>query len=238
MSNQANLTPEEVIISDEAHAWVKKHEGEIIGQLCGSSIPVAKPVSLFMAGSPGAGKTEVSKALMKRFETVPVRIDADEIRAVCPGYTGANAHVFQRAATKGVNILYDHVLHNNLHVILDGTFAYGDSLENIRRSLKHTRKVELWYVYQEPLKAWEFTMAREALEARRVSKEKFIEASFKSKRNTVSAKNEFGNSLTLNLLVKNIDNTDGQLHINIQGEELDRYIGHTYTAEELQSLLV
>lgn len=233
-----HMTPEEEKLSEAAHLWVKQNEKSIVTQFCGSSISVATPVSLFMAGSPGAGKTEVSKSLMKKFETVPVRIDADEIRALCPGYTGANAHVFQRAATKGVNILYDHALHNNLHLILDGTFAYGDSLENIRRSLDRKRKVELWYVYQEPLKAWEFTRAREALEARRVSKEKFIEAFLKSKQNTALAKNTFGSALTLNLLVKNTDNTDGQLELNIQGEELDRYIGRTYTAEELSSLLI
>ena len=196
------------------------------------------PVSLFMAGSPGAGKTEVSKSLMKRFETRPVRIDADEIRTLCPGYTGANAHIFQKAATKSVNILYDYALHNGLHLILDGTFAYGNALENIKRSLERKRKVELWYVYQDPMKAWEFTKAREALESRHVFKEQFIQAFVRSKENTVEAKRTFGNSLILNLLIKNMDNTDADLRLNIQSDELDRYIGRTYTSDELSRVLI
>jgi len=61
------------------------------------------------------------------------RIDADEIRSLCPGYTGADAHVFQEAATKGVHILYDYALRKGINIILDGTFAYGNALDNIER---------------------------------------------------------------------------------------------------------
>jgi hypothetical protein len=39
------------------------------------------------------------------------------------------------------------------------------------------------------------------------------------------------------LLVKNIDNTDGELHLNIQADELDRYIGKAYTEADLRALL-
>lgn len=233
-----DVRPEEQKLSDDAHAWVKQHADEIIKLFCGTCISVPTPVSLFMAGSPGAGKTEVSKSLMRRFETVPVRIDADEIRALCPGYTGKNAHLFQDAANKGVNFLYDHALHHGLHLILDGTFAYGGALGNIKRSLDRGRKVELWYVYQDPVKAWEFTKAREMFESRHVFMEQFIQAFLRSKENTVQAKSTYGASLTLNLLTKNIDNTDGQLQLNIQSGELDAYIGEAYTADELSRALL
>ncbi|RJQ34120.1 hypothetical protein C4568_03205 [Candidatus Parcubacteria bacterium] len=168
------MSDEDLQIEATALAFVKSHEKDIIEKFCGSCQQVITPVSLFMAGSPGAGKTEVSTSLVRRFETVPVRIDADEIRSMCPGYTGANAHVFQKAATKGVHILYDHALRTNIHVILDGTFAYADSLRNIERSIDHKRKVELWFIYQDPVMAWKFTQAREALESRRISKDTFI----------------------------------------------------------------
>lgn len=68
------------------------------------------PVSIFMAGSPGAGKTEVSKELVKEFDRKPMRIDADELRALCPDYVGTNAHLFQKAANKAINVLYDYAL--------------------------------------------------------------------------------------------------------------------------------
>lgn len=106
----------------------------------------------------------------KKFEDIPMRIDADEIRAFCPGYSGTNAHVFQDAANKGVNILYDHALENSINCILDGTFAYADVVQNIERSLKRARRVEIWFVYQDPKTAWAFTKAREVVESRRVAK--------------------------------------------------------------------
>ncbi len=225
-------------IESDAYEFVKDHSDEIIQRFAGNSVKVATPVSLFMAGSPGAGKTEVSKNLMKQFETIPVRIDADEIRKMCPNYIGTNAHIFQKAARKGVHILYDHSLHKGLHLILDGTFAYGESLKNIERSLDYKRVVELWFVYQDPMKAWEFTRAREALESRHISKETFISTFIKSKLNAVEAKRTFRNSLVLNLLVKNINNTDGKLYLNVQAHELDPYIGSTYTSEDLGRVLI
>ena len=225
-------------ISDNAFQYVKSHSDEIIRKFAGQSVLVATPVSLFMAGSPGAGKTEVSKGLMRQFDTVPVLIDADEIRALCLGYTGANAHLFQKAATKGVHILYDYALHEKLHLILDGTFAYSDSIKNIQRSLDYARKAELWFVYQDPIRAWEFTKAREALEARHVSKDVFIRTFLMAKENTKQAKMHFRTSLTLNLLIKNMDNTDGRMQLNIQHDQLDPYIGHSYTAEDLDGILL
>lgn len=231
------LTEEESILADKAVEHIKASEKDLIEAFCGTCIPVTKPVSLFMAGSPGAGKTEVSKALMQQFETVPVRIDADAIRAWCPDYKGSNAHVFQRAANKGVNILYDYALDKKLHAILDGTFAYKDWKNNIDRSLKRGRVVELWFVYQDPVKAWEFTKVREALESRHVSKEIFIKAYLAARQNAVEAKEIYGDQITLNLLIKNIDNGEQKTHLNIQQGQLDAFIGQTYTADDLDKLL-
>ena len=232
------LTDEEQILANIALEHIKAHADEVIQEFSGSCIPVPKPVSLFMAGSPGAGKTEISKSLMRRFETVPVRIDADAIRAWCPGYTGPNAHVFQRAANKGVNILYDHALNKGLHAILDGTFAYKDWSNNIERSIKRGRIVELWFIYQDPVKAWEFTKVREAVESRRVSKDLFIRSYLLAKQNAKEAKLLYRESLTLNLLVKNLDNGDQTTRLNIQHNDLDPYIGSAYTEEQLKELLI
>lgn len=63
--------------------------------------PSNKPLTFFMAGSPGAGKTEYSRNFIKETkENI-----ADEIRVICPGYDGFNAHLFQEASTIGVNKL-------------------------------------------------------------------------------------------------------------------------------------
>lgn len=234
------LTTEELALEEKALLFVKSHRVELIKKFADPSLyqSVPTPVSLFMAGSPGAGKTEVSKGLIKKFKNAPVRIDADEIRPLCPGYTGANAHVFQRAANKGVNTLFDHVLRKNINCILDGTFAYAGADENIRRSLEHNRIVEVWFVYQDPKKAWEVTKARESREARHVSKEVFVEAFFQAKENARSVKDQFGSKVELNLLIKNYDDGTEQYQMNIRSEDLDRYTADGYSEDNLLGILV
>ena len=230
----------ELRIEADALEFVKAQGKEIISRFAPPEIchPVDNPVSLFMAGSPGAGKTEVSKSFIKNFRDIPVRIDADEIRPLCPGYTGANAHLFQKAANKAVNILYDYVLHHKLNCILDGTFAYAGAADNIERSLRRNRRVELWFVYQDPIKAWEFTKARESREARRVSKQVFLRAISESRKNAHIVKERFGDQIELNVLVKDYEESQGDSFLDISADELDRRTKGRYSEEELENILV
>jgi UDP-N-acetylglucosamine kinase len=236
----AEMNEVEKMVERNAKDFIKEHKSDLITLFADPRVykSVDNPVSLFMAGSPGAGKTEVSKGLTKKFLHNPIRIDADEIRALCPGYDGAIAHLFQSAAVKGVNILFDYALDKNLGLILDGTFAYGDAMQNIRRSLDRGRGVEIWFVYQRPELAWQFTKAREALEKRKVLKETFIQAYIKSRKNIVEAKKQFGDHVELNLLIKNIDNTNSNTILNIEIEQLDHYIGTSYTEGQLSNKLI
>lgn len=232
------MTDEELKQSNDAFQSVKARHLELIEKFASNKeyIPDIQPISLFMAGSPGAGKTEISKRLIKRFKQKPIRIDADEIRAFCNGYTGQNAHIFQKAATKGVHILLEHALKKNINMILDGTFAYNGALENIQRSLDHKRKVEVFFIYQDPLQAWEFTKKREAIEQRKVSKEVFIDSFFKAQENANEAKKHFGTSIEMNLIIKDFEKNLEQFEINIPG--IDSYIKKVYTKEELNTLLI
>ncbi len=234
------MTDEETRIEREAIEFIKNHRAVIIEQFCpaASCHPVANPVSLFMAGSPGAGKTEVSKGLIKKFRDVPIRIDADEIRSLCPGYAGSNAHLFQRAANKGVNFLYDHALDRDVNCILDGTFAYGDAAGNIQRSLAHNRTIELWFIYQNPVLAWEFTKVREARETRHVSKDIFIKAYFASRDNVRQVKEQFGQDVELNILIKDYETGREEFKLNVPADELDRIVNGSYALEDLERILV
>ena len=233
------MTQEELRIENDAFQFIKTHGKELTTKFAPPDVchSVTNTVSLFMAGSPGAGKTEVSKSFIKKFNDMPMRIDADEIRPLCSGYTGANAHLFQKAANKGVNILYDHALHKSINCILDGTFAYAGAEQNIARSLKYKRRVELWFVYQDPVKAWEFTKARETREARHVSKDVFIRAFVESRHNVQVVKEHFKGQIELNLLLKDYEDGQEDFQLNISAAELDRRTDGRYTEDTLQKIL-
>lgn len=229
---------EELKQADKAFQWIKTQRKRLIEKFANSSEYVldTQPISFFMAGSPGAGKTEISKRLVSHFEQKPIRIDADEIRGICEGYTGENAHIFQKAAVKGVHILYEYALKKNINVILDGTFAYKGALDNIERSLDHGRKVDIYFVYQDPMQAWEFTKKREAIEHRKVSKEIFIDSFFKAQENVNKAKEHFGSAIELNLIIKDFEKGFEQLEINISN--IDHFIKKVYNKDELNKLLL
>ncbi|MBP6856556.1 MAG: zeta toxin family protein [Candidatus Pacebacteria bacterium] len=232
------MNDDELKISEQAFLWVKNNEKYIIEKFTSGVeyVPDIQPTTLFMAGSPGAGKTEISKRFMERWKQKPIRIDADEIRVLCPGYSGVNAHLFQKAANKGVNILYDYALGKDLNIILDGTFAYGGAEVNIQRSIKHKRKVEIFFVYQNPLQAWEFTKKREIEESRRVSKDIFINAYLKSQENVNQAKINFNTQIELHLIIKDFEKDLEQIEFNIQS--VDPYLKKEYTEETLREILI
>lgn len=49
-----NLNTHEKVLSDDARKWIKENEAEIVSKFVQDSMPVETPVSIFMAGSPGA----------------------------------------------------------------------------------------------------------------------------------------------------------------------------------------
>lgn len=80
-------------ISEQAVNYVKLHDKELVEQFASlKNYPSStNPQAIFMAGCPGAGKTEFSKGWIEEFnkdepEAKIVRIDADEIREKIPQY--------------------------------------------------------------------------------------------------------------------------------------------------------
>jgi UDP-N-acetylglucosamine kinase len=232
-------------VSDSARHYVVEHKKEIIEKFAGKIQPVSKgetPLAIFMAGSPGAGKTEFSKNFIKLLPHLQgniLRIDADEVREILPRnlYNGKNSHLVQGAASKGVDKLVDHAIGSKKNFILDGTFtSYTNAHQNIERVIRRSWHVEIWYIYQDPLIAWDFTKKREALEGRRILKSDFIEAFFLAKENVNKIKKEFGASVKINLAIKNRDNIGLEdFFLNI--DEIDRHLEMRYDSNLLKKLI-
>lgn len=230
-------------LSLESIAYIKSHKRELINEyiLTKGYISVSNPFTIFMAGSPGAGKTEFSYGLQEEHAKLdsaskPICIDVDEVRHFLPGYNGHNSDQIQRAAALGVEKLFDYVQDHNINAIIDGTFANYDIVKkDIIRALNKSRKVGIMYLYQDPYLAWEFTKKREVVEGRTVPKETFIDAFYMSKENVNKAKKEFGKNIELHLVVKNYENKIQDTMFNIQ--EVDPYIKITYNKKKLEESL-
>lgn len=94
-----------------------------------------------MSGSPGAGKTEASIALLNLFSDSPIlRVDPDELRTEFAAYTGRNAYLFQGGVSILVSKIIDLALSQQQSFLLDGTFAKLDvARSNVERSLEKVR---------------------------------------------------------------------------------------------------
>jgi AAA+ superfamily predicted ATPase len=76
------MDEQEARTHDAALEYARAHKKTIAKRLANPVVypPEECPVSIFMAGSPGAGKTETSKALIDEIGGTILRIDPDELR--------------------------------------------------------------------------------------------------------------------------------------------------------------
>ncbi|MDD9883678.1 MAG: zeta toxin family protein [Gammaproteobacteria bacterium] len=205
---------DESALRQRADDFARANAKQIAADFLADFNSAENPVSAFMAGSPGAGKTEFSKRFVQGAGNV-ARIDADELRdcfTVC-GYDGANSHLFQKAATRLVHAIHDLALKRQVSFLMDGTFA-GEKMarQNIQRSLKRGRGVFVIFVYQSPQAAWDFVQRREAVEGRRIRPGDFAQKFCASQAVVNKMKAEFGGDITLSLVVKDLDNAANRFY--------------------------
>lgn len=232
-------TLDEIRIEAEALDFASSHKKAIAKRLTDPKIFVAEahPVSVFMAGSPGAGKTEASLELLRRFgEGAAIRIDPDELRAEFQAYDGRNAWLFQKAVSVLVDKIHDAALSQRQSFLLDGTLSrYDVAQRNITRSLDKERPVQILYVYQEPQLAWNFVQAREALEGRRIRPEHFVDQYFAARDVVNRLKLEFGKRIHVDLLLKNNDNSQ---RLYVAGvDQIDHHVPERHSRADVESML-
>jgi len=227
-------------ISERAYEFVKRNKNLIINEFASLKKYQSNKYFevAFMAGSPGAGKTEFSKNyLLKGLGKQFVRIDADEVRNILPGYSGKNSFLFQRACAKGVHILYDHIIKNKISAIVDGTFAnYNTVHENVDKALRHGAKVFIIYIHQDPVVAWGFTKVREMEEGRLIPKKAFIEALLKAKENVDRIKKEFSDKVEIWFIEKDYSAKKTR-NMQFDIDRIDDFIKIDYNTKTLNKLL-
>ncbi len=235
------LSNDDAAIIDRANVFARKQGKTIVAKLTDENIYPSdlSPVSVFMAGSPGAGKTEASKALLKNIEGLDsktVRIDPDDLRELFEEYSGDNSVLFHPAISILVDKIHDRVLKNEQNFLLDGTLSnYSIAKSNIERSLKRGRYVQILYVYQEPALAWEFVKIRELVDGRRILPEHFIEQYFQARKVVNQLKSDFGKEIVVTVLLKNLDGSDKVYKANV--DNIDHHIPEKYSENDLLELI-
>ncbi len=236
-----DISSDDVEIIDRAKAYARALAKKLVPEMTNIDLypPDLNPVSVFMAGSPGAGKTEASKALLNDIEgedSKTVCIDPDELRYLFPEYSGDNAALFQPAISILVDKIHDRILKNAQNFLLDGTLShYRIAKSNIERSLKRNRFVQILYVYQEPAMAWEFVKIREKLEGRRILPNHFVEQYFAARKVVNQLKLEFGRDIVVTVLLKNLDGSDKVYRASV--DNIDNHIPEKYSESDLFELI-
>jgi UDP-N-acetylglucosamine kinase len=229
-------------IQEEALEFAKKNKKPIAKRLTDKKIypPDKHPVSVFMAGSPGAGKTEASKELLETLTGDDcrsiLRIDPDELREELPGYNGRNSNLFQGATSILVEKMHDYALQNSQSFILDGTLArYEVAERNVERSLAKGRPVQILYVYQKPELAWDFVQARAKLDGRHVPPDQFVEQYFGARETVNRLKLKFRASVKVDLLLKNTDGSNRSSKVGV--DQIDYHIPENYDRDQVLALV-
>ena len=175
--------------------------------------------------------------MLNLFTNSPIlRVDPDDLRKEFEGYIGGNAYIFQGAVSILVSKILDYALAQRQSFLLDGTLVKLDvARSNVERSLEKGRFVQILYVYQSPLLAWEFVQAREKAEGRKILVEHFVEQYFAARDAVNALKLEYGKDVHVDLLLKHTDNSDRLYKAGI--DKIDYHIPERFTRDQLIAAL-
>jgi len=229
------MSDDEII--KQAIAYAKKIKKSFAKGIVDSLPEEANAVSVFMAGSPGAGKTETARHMINSFKEnqklALVHIENDEYRKEFEHYQGHNSPLFQKAATLLVEAVHDRVLRRKVSFLLDSTLSSFDKARsNIERSIRKSRYVLIIFVYQEPEQAWRLVKAREKIEGRRVPADVFVDQFLKSQEVVSKLKAEFKENIDIIFIEKNIDGTSKKPQFNVT--DIDIILNKKYNRASLE----
>lgn len=109
------------------------------------------------------------------------------------------------------------------------------ALKNINRSIKRKREVEVFYVYQDAIRAWRFVTAREKIERRKILLKDFLWQYFQAKNVVNTINQRYGNLVQITLL----DNREFNYNVKFinSNDKIDNFITDKYTYSQLEKLL-
>jgi hypothetical protein len=207
-------------------AYLNQHKKDFLDNYT-SGVKFHDPkLAFFTAGMSGIGKTEYAISLKEQMSYL-LHIDTDEIREFFRpiGYDGDNSSIYQKASSKGFDLLFNHALKKNYSLILDSNFAnIAKATQNVERLLKRDYLVNIAYLYDDPQKCFEYAALRETVTHRKVPLDVFKRSDTNSYKTVLAIKEQFGN----NVLLDFADARSGILHENTDITTIKNTIGENY----------
>ena len=225
--------------NDKQSEWVKANKNRFAKDFIAKSgtIPDERSTAIFMAGLPGAGKTEISKQLSIIIKRKFIRLDMDEIATQIPGYKAEKADEFRGGASELLNKIYDMIMSKGLDFIMDGTFGSKNSIPNIKRAISHGYMIKIFYVVQDPKKAWHFTKEREKIEHRAIDLDGFVGSYFNTIENLKEVLKNKHDNITLDIIKKDSYNRIKEWYGNVNIDDIDKNLKRYYNKESLRSYI-
>lgn len=161
---------------DEAKQWVKNkaHQSKVVDLFFEKNVPTKSKTAFFMAGIPGAGKTEFAENAVKTDrELIP--IEHDRIVEYIDGYRPEEYYKYRKAGSTLATRIFDECLQNGYSFIFDGTLSHETGARDIKRCLEAGYQVFVVCIVKDAILARELTQARELVKKRSIERAGFVE---------------------------------------------------------------
>lgn len=190
---------------DDAKAWVKNRANQdvVVRKFFNDFRPGKTKIAFFMAGIPGAGKTEFAENTIRESSPMLVPIEHDKLVEYIDGYKPENYYSYRKAGSTLVTRVFDACLADGYAFIFDGTLSHENGLRNIRKALRAGYAVYVVYIMQDAKVAWELTQARELVKKRAIEKIGFLETCHKINQNLLTIFETVGGEPNFNFWIIN-----------------------------------
>ncbi len=168
--------------------WVKDkiNQNKVVKQFFADNKPHNHKLAFFMAGIPGAGKTEFTQNTIKEESPELISIEHDQLVEYIDGYRPEDYYKYRKAGSVLVTRIFSECLKHDYGFVFDGTLSHENGARNINKCLKHGYQVIVVYISQASSAAWELTQARELVRNRAIERSGFVETCKKINPNLLS----------------------------------------------------
>lgn len=191
---------------------------------------------IFLAGAPGAGKTE----WIESFPDIEhyVILDTDLYRSLFEGYMGSNASKFHQLASHVMDRMYSFCIKQRYNMIVDGTFSNQQKAqENIAQCEKKNIPFSIVLVIQDPVISYLYTKKREQEKLRNVPREAFIEKFYRSIEVIREMYSLYPKALIfITKKLKKVNPKFSDIQVK-DIEQIDKLTNYTYNAKELEVMI-